>query len=240
MPQAVKKRRNAYLFGSLLLFAFLFSYYFLVYIPSRERQLDERGIRLMNQMARSTAERLDHYDKSIDLFRCEYFGQGLVQSRKPKETSYELIARFFELEMDCGVVIDSLYSIYDRRSGQTDVIDDAFYDQILSEFSALVVKDPSIQLVPIADSAYYIVLDRYEPGNRIDNASIGLGISTNDLVKTVKRFDYFDDIVLTRPEDGKVLDQSRLDFQYLTYAPEEESKIDVGDENLNNALDEKD
>jgi hypothetical protein len=240
MPQAVKKRRNAYLFGSLLLFAFLFSYYFFVYIPSRERQMDERGIRLMNQMARSTAERLDHYDKSIDLFRCEYFGQGLVQSRKPKESSYELIARFFELEMDCGVIIDSIYSIYDRRSGQTDVIDDAFYDQILKEFSALVVKDPSIQLVPIADSAYYIVLDRYELGNRIDNTSIGLGISTNDLVKTVKRFDYFDDIVLTRPEDGKVLDQSRLDFQYLTYAPEEESKIDVGDENLNNALDEKD
>lgn len=87
MFKPLKGRKNFVLLATGLVVIFLLSYYFFTYIPAREQQFNQRGIRAINRLDQNFQERVDHYKKSVSQFDCDYFISNLEAIEKIKGNS---------------------------------------------------------------------------------------------------------------------------------------------------------
>ena len=235
MTNTKPKRRNFFLISAILLVAFLFSYYFFAYIPGKENDMKNRGIRVMNRMVQNIQEKEAHYKKSIELFECNY-----------------MLAQIFETEADTSIIIDNLlYSpcileidgIEEILTQIDSIIDENYtYDGLyqyasLIEFQDSLLKhygflekiittltiDPKVKFIEQKDSAKYLYTQALK--DEINDDGYGwddykeweeesiwkgylFGIKANDFLSGIKRFEYFEDIFIVDPITNQVVDNS--------------------------------
>jgi hypothetical protein len=219
-----------YLLGAILVFAFLFSYYFLGYIPSRERQMNDRGIRLMNQMAKSSQERMSQFKKSANLFACDYEVKDFFERTMQEEPDANLVLnKLFDADLDVFCresTIENLYSkfdeIVDTATSEGDETFDLLLNSIINELSV----DRNLRIVDSADSKDLFIMKVLDSNKRVIVADPEVVVSGSE------RLDFFDDVILTRVDDGRVIDQSQLNFQFFTYEPGKEDALQIKDEDL--------
>jgi hypothetical protein len=232
MPKAIKRRRNAYFIGSILLVVFLFSYYFFAYIPEREREMDERGIRVMNRMVKNLNERVDHYDRSIDMFKCDFIVQNIIENYRKNgdDDGYAIIEEIF-LATDCDDTQDQIYR-YAAELSESNLDWDEFYTAILKYIEKDIKRDQRVELVDsslFSDYPYVYDLKGYG----------GLVISAENLIKDTERFEFFEDVIVSIPSSKKVFDESRLGLEYFDFKPNLPAENDAKDQLNDIAFDEE-
>ena len=114
MSKVIKRRRNAYFVGAILLVVFLFSYYFFAYIPQREADMNERGMRVMKRMVKNITEREEHYVKSINLFECDYLLKGLLENYNATDKRSFSVFEEVLKKADCQFIRDSIVAIAEK------------------------------------------------------------------------------------------------------------------------------
>ena len=233
MPKSMKRRRNTYMVASILLVAFLFSYYFFTYIPAREDQMNERGIRVMNRMDKSIQDRIDHYKTTVREFPCVYYSKNYLLSNRGKATPDSLINGYFNLFSCNGSteriverinkIADSLaykYNFY-SESSESD-----FYNELLNQtiYSLEELTDPAIENfnAGITDKENVVLL-RHNPPDSTSGVFVKttdlLAISFDNLLKGLQQARYFDDVVLIDPKSDEVLTSSNLALKFFKYVP---------------------
>ncbi|MCT4622092.1 MAG: hypothetical protein N4A46_00620, partial [Schleiferiaceae bacterium] len=87
MSNAVDKKRSPVFFGIVFAVIMLVVYYIFAYIPNKESELEQRGIRVMNRMVQNIAKKEAHYKKSFSAFRWEYIYANAAAGKLSKEDS---------------------------------------------------------------------------------------------------------------------------------------------------------
>ncbi len=242
MIQSKPKRRNFFIVSAILLVLFLFSYYFFAYIPNKENDMKDRGIRVMNRMVENIHKKEDHYNKSIEMFKCSY-----------------ILAQIFETEVDTSIIIDNLiYSNCTWNIMGLDSIINLVEDEIAKEnenanidykeliefqdslltyhgfldrIKSTIKIDPKVKFIKQADSSEYLYtqalednregLDTWEYQDSWQESSMWnnyiLGISSSNFLKGIKRFEFFDDIFIVDPKTNKLLDSSAIHLKHYYY-----------------------
>jgi len=118
--------------------------------------------------------------------------------------------------------------------------------EILTKIEKELKLDPRVKLSTYAHRNDFIVYRAMHQGkksrasilnNAPDSTQI-LGINANSFLKEVKRFQYFEDIILTNPANGEVIDSSKFNLRYFSYQPKnklavKEDVIPDGNEGAN-------
>jgi hypothetical protein len=231
MSKTIKRRRNTYFVIAVILVSFLFTYYFFSYIPQRESDLDNRGVRVMNRMTRNLMEREDHYRRSLNLFECDYlvraYAMSLDEGGEETEIDESDIKNQVLFSGKCGTIGRRIAEMARDMEGTWAARQKAASRKYIS---SSINADPIVQLIPLSKGGQFAYVDTIQ----VRNKDYALAISSEDFAQEVKQYEFFTDIFLTDPETHQVLDYSKLGFKYFNYIPSVEAESDA--DTLQNGL----
>jgi hypothetical protein len=219
MPKTISRRRNTIFISAILLTVFLFSYYFFAYVPEREREMNERGIRVINRMEKNLKERIDHYDRSLPMFKCDYIVHDIINQGRDND-AFETIWNIWTTD-SCGNIRTKISEYVDSLDNPATLQwnEEEFYGKVIQYIKKDVKRDQRVELVDSGQFKHYPYIYKLSAEN-------GLVVSANDLIKDIERFEFFEDIIISIPGINQVFDDSRLGLEYFEFKPNAPAKDD--------------
>jgi len=194
MAYSPAKKRSPIFLGVFFLVLMLVLYYIFAYIPQKEEDLQDRGIRVMDRMEKNIQSKQSHYEKTIIGYASDYI-------EREKRLSDTLADE--SLDPHIKTSTDTSGLIYFKK----------FQWEATTKKVTVVNANGDLECTECED--YFI------------------GLKAENLLKDVKHFTFFDDIILVNQSTGKVIDSSNLNINRFNYAAGKKLSANIYDKDGN-------
>ena len=245
--------RNVYIVATIAIVILFFANYFFAYIPNKTDKMINQGIRVMQRMGNNIHEKEVHYNNTISSYRCDYALERIMANEDTAAIIDALLYSdcFWEVQRlreELSLFDEQLEAIYDAYTKKPEKYN---YDFIIGKQDSLFMhydfikriksyirSDPNVQQYDEIDydKLIYWQVDTLVDGyrnfeyDRYDREKyVYQGITAEDFLKGVKRFEFFDDIFIVDPWTGVVLDNSKNDIVYFDHNKINRSEHSSGD-----------